>query len=79
MDKDLFFAELAKRWPYQCKILVTGAWVAEEWGKVRPTQDIDFEIKFQDPKARLDAFQKAVDEASRASGLIAQFSTDIDR
>jgi len=78
MDKDIFFEELSHHWPHESKILVTGAWVAEEWGKVRPTQDIDFEIQFIRVNASLEEFQKAVGEASRASGLQAQFSTDID-
>lgn len=78
MDKDTFFKELSRYWPHECKILVTGAWVAEEWGEVRPTQDIDFEIQFLSGKADLEEFHKAAQAASRISGLQAQFSTDID-
>ena len=76
---DIFFKALAKHWPYPSKIIVTGAWAAQEWGSVRPTQDIDFEIQLVGRKTKIEEFQKAVQEASRISGLQAQFSTDIDR
>lgn len=76
---DLFFEALAQYWPYPSKIIVTGAWAAQEWGSVRPTQDIDFEIQLISRKSKMEEFQKAAQKASRASGLQAQFSTDIDR
>ena len=75
---DRFLAALARHWPRPATLLLTGAWAASAWGRVRHTRDVDFEVAGV-PARLMPAFDQAVHAARRESGLEAQYSTRIDR
>lgn len=80
-DVERFFGSLARRWPHRTECILVGGAAAALDGSVRPTRDVDFEVRFggarsaEDP----DAFASAVHEAERASGVEGQFTEDLSR
>jgi hypothetical protein len=70
-----YFTILGKLYPKKCRIILTGAAAGALYGRVRATMDVDFAAQTRDwPR-----FSKAVDEASRRTGIAAQYAEDIDR
>lgn len=84
-DIDRFFEDLGRRLGRPIQILLTGGAAAILQGVSRATFDIDFEVHFKktppgraEMKTGWDAVQKAIAETSRATGIVAQYSEDID-
>lgn len=75
---DAFLTALARRWRQPATLLLTGAWAAAVWGRVRKTRDVDFEVRGVPPRL-MPGFEEAVRAAERETGLAAQYSTRIDR
>ena len=75
---EAFLRALSERWPHPATLLITGAWAAATWGRVRHTRDVDFEVAGV-PARWMEAFGEAVRAAESDSGLMAQYSTRIDR
>jgi len=78
-DIERFFAALARAWPHPTECILVGGAAAVLDGSLRPTNDVDFEVRFggtvsiEDP----DAFAGAVRAAERSSGLAGQFTEDL--
>lgn len=78
-DIERFFTALARAWPHPTGCILVGGAAAVLEGGARPTDDVDFEVRFggsvsvEDP----DAFAGAVRAAERASGLAGQFTEDL--
>jgi hypothetical protein len=72
---DVLGAELSE----PAEAILTGAGAGSLMGHVRPSLDVDFEIRFRrKASVRLKAeLEEAVRKASRRSGLSAQYSEDI--
>ena len=75
---ETFLKALSLRWPHPATLIVTGAWAAATWGRVRHTRDVDFEVTGV-PERLMADFDEAVRAAESDSGLMAQYSQRIDR
>ena len=75
-----FFLVLAREFRGPATIIVTGAAAGALWGRLRPSQDIDFGVRLlgRGP-ARWERFANAVDRAARHTGLQVNYAEDIDR
>ena len=72
---DRYFKVLAKLYPKECRIILTGAVAGVLYGRIRPTMDIDFSVR----TGQWDDFSKVVEEARLRTGIVAQYAEDIDR
>ncbi len=70
-----YFKILGDIYPKKCRIILTGAAAGALYGRVRATMDVDFAAQAED----WGRFSKAIDEASRRTGIAAQYAEDIDR
>lgn len=79
---DSFFAELDRELARPARVILTGAACGSLMGHIRPSLDVDFEIRPEGAGKRPldpDALAAAVQKASRRTGLAAQYATDISR
>lgn len=76
---DLFFVELDRRLSSPVSVLLTGAAAGAIYGNVRPSADIDFEIRFKNKRGRSqdEILQGLIGEISSKLGIAANYSTDI--
>lgn len=76
-----FFKELDRALGAPADVILTGAAAGALWGNVRPSLDIDFEIRLKGAgKAKGPSLlEGAVQKASRETGLAANYSEDIGR
>lgn len=79
---DAFFRELSRQLDRPARVILTGAACGSLMGHIRPSLDVDFEIRIagagkkpSDP----ERLTKAVQSASRLTGLAAQYAADISR
>lgn len=74
-----FFVELDRELARPAGIILTGAACGVLYGNIRPSLDIDFEIRFKGKKTsgRPGLLRRAVEKASAAAGLAANYSEDI--
>lgn len=75
-DIDRFFEDLNRRLNQPVRVLLTGGAAAILMGVERATFDIDFEVALSD--GAWDAFQKAVADTARSTGIAPQYAEDID-
>ena len=75
-DLRRFFAAVAERVPCRLKLVLTGGGAAMVLGGTRPTGDVDFGIVTTGP---LDQVERAIETAVAQTGVVVQYSTDIDR
>ena len=75
-----FFGTLAGHLDRSARILLTGAGAGALLGSVRPSQDVDFEIKLDrsDP-AGWEELQQAVEATVAETGIRANYAEEIDR
>ena len=78
-DLKRFFVELSKEWKHPAAILLIGGGGALVMGGVRPTLDVDFEVKFRSKVSSWDGFQEAVRRVSAKTGIGAQYAESIER
>lgn len=78
-DLERFFEDLASRWPHPTTILLTGGAGAFVLGGSRPTDDVDFEVRFHKPETSWEAFAAEVKNTSEQTGIGAQYAESIDR
>jgi hypothetical protein len=80
---DAFFGAFAARVSCRVKIILTGGAEALLLGSTRPTRDLDFGIVLTAQSAvgeqHWAAVEAAIAEASRTTGIAAEYSGDIDR
>ena len=77
---DRFFRTLAKEFGGSATIIVTGAAAASLWGRIRPSQDIDFGIQLGSRSpAGWERFQEAVRRAVQRTGIQVNYAQDLDR
>lgn len=79
---DRFFSKLSARLPCPASVILTGAGAGTLLGGVRPTHDLDFELRparrsFRQGALR-QALETAVEEVSRETGIACNFTEDID-
>lgn len=75
-----FFTELDRQLKTPAEAIVTGAAAASLMGYLRPSQDIDFEIRFKEKKGRgrgASRLESAVRKAEKKAGVAANYSSDI--
>jgi hypothetical protein len=75
---DQFLTELASRWNKPLRLILTGAWAVVPWTSVRATYDVDFEVNGLDA-ADAEDFGAATRAAGNVVGLVAEYTTDLDR
>jgi hypothetical protein len=84
-DIHRFFEELGRRIDRPVTVLLTGGAAGILQGVKRATLDIDFEIRLRraaagsDSGDRWESVQRAIEDASRATGITAQYDEDIDK
>ena len=77
---DRFFRTLADRLDEPATVILTGAAAGSLWGHVRPSLDIDFAIRPAKYSPRAwTRIEQAIAQASRLTGITANFAEDIDR
>lgn len=78
---DQFFAELDRELGDRAEIILTGAAAGSLWGQIRPSLDIDFEIRFPDSKKSFSPSEvsEAIQRASAKIGTAVNYSEDISR
>ena len=74
-----FFRALGEAWPHKTTVLVTGGAAALLLGGARPTDDVDFEVRFHTSGASWEAFTTAVQRVSESTKIGAQYAESIDR
>lgn len=79
---DLFFKELDRGLSSPASVILTGAAAGALYGNVRPSADMDFEIRFKrNPrrtrKNREEILQNSISEASSKLGIASNYSDDI--
>ena len=76
-----FFTALSRTWKEPLEVILIGGAAAVLAGSVRPTYDVDFEARPGGPSGPEDGdlLASAVNRATTATGVEAQFSQDIDR
>lgn len=75
---DLFFRELDKALGKKAEIILLGASAGSLMGHIRPSFDIDFEIRFQDPKPNKKTTEEKIIETARNVGVAVNFSENVD-
>lgn len=78
-DLERFFQELARRWRHPTTILLIGGAGSLVLGGVRPTLDVDFEVRFHRGRASWEEFEAAVRGVTARTGLGAQYAESIER
>ena len=76
---DRFFRTLARELGRPARVIVTGAAAGSLWGMVRPSADIDFEIRFVSGPANGPALEAAMERTERLTGIAAHYAEDMDR
>lgn len=77
---DRFFRTLALEFKESAAILVTGAAAGSLWGHIRPSQDIDFEIRLAgNNSAGWERFRSAINRTVQQTGIQANYAENIDR
>ena len=77
---DRFFKTLAGEFGGTATLIVTGAAAGSLWGRIRPSQDIDFGVQLASRgRATWDRFQTAVQHAIERTGIQVNYAEDIDR
>lgn len=75
-----FFEILARVLDRPARVILTGAAAGALWGSVRPSQDVDFEIKLADAgRSGRNKFQTAIQRAVEETGIQANYAEEIDR
>lgn len=77
---DLFFLELDRELSSPASVILTGAAAGAIYGNVRPSVDIDFEIRLnrkRDRRNRDEALQDLIRGVSSKLGIAANYSDDI--
>jgi len=74
---DQFFLELDREWKTPAEIILTGAAAGALLGQIRPSTDIDFEIRPLDKKAGRTHLEEAIQKASAQAGIAVNYSEDI--
>ncbi len=75
---DLFFRELDKALDRRATVILLGASAGSLMGHIRPSFDIDFEIRFLKLKADKASVHKKILETSRKAGVAVNFSENVD-
>lgn len=75
---DLFFRELDKALNRRAFIILLGASAGSLMGHIRPSFDIDFEIRFGNPKPDRSLVQEKILAAARKAGVAVNFSENVD-
>lgn len=77
---DRFFRTLAREFGGPATVIVTGAAAGSLWGRVRPSQDIDFGIQLGGRSAAgWERFQEAVTRTVQRTGIQGNYAQDLDR
>jgi hypothetical protein len=74
---DLFFQELAKSLDTPAEVILTGAAAGVLMGNVRPSQDVDFEIRFKQARELGEKLGIIMEELKQKTGLDVNYSEDI--
>jgi len=76
---DLFFLELDHALGKRARVILTGAAAGSLYGNIRPSADIDFEIRIEERRGSSDEenIQAVIREASSKAGIAANYSDDI--
>src|SRR4051812_43548779 len=78
-----FFQDLNRRMIKPVQVILTGGAAAVLRGSGRATYDIDFEIRFKNPRDNTpnnwDALQNALAKTGQATGITPQYDANIDR
>ncbi len=76
---DTFFRELDRALQKRASVIVTGAAAGSLYGNVRPSADIDFEIRIAEGRGSIDEqnVQDMIGQASSKAGLAANYSDNI--
>lgn len=76
---DRFFRELDREWARPAEIILTGAAAGALYGHIRPSLDIDFEIRAKGRKARARdaALDETIRKVSQKLGIAVDYSEDI--
>ncbi len=75
---DLFFKTLDQELGFKATVIVTGASAGSLMGHVRPSFDIDFEIRLVKKNAQVRArLESAVDKAAKVAGVAVNFSENM--
>jgi hypothetical protein len=77
-DIDRFFESLGRQIDRPLTILLTGGAAGILQGMNRATLDINFEVRLKS-RTGWETVQKGIENASRATGITAQYSEDIDK
>lgn len=75
---DRFFRELDKALDKKAEIILLGASAGKLMGHIRPSFDIDFEIRFKDPKPNRKIIEEKILQAARKVKVAVNFSEDVD-
>lgn len=75
---DLFFRELDRALNRKGEVILVGASAGTLMGHIRPSLDIDFEIRMSGRRNQ-KALEDAILHAARKAGVAVNFSEDIDR
>lgn len=78
-DLNRFFDALARRWHHPTTVILVGGAASFVFGGVRPTQDIDFEVRLKDPTASWETFDAAVQAARDETAIHVQYSESVER
>ncbi|MSR78151.1 MAG: hypothetical protein EXS63_08030 [Candidatus Omnitrophica bacterium] len=75
---DLFFRELDKALGQKAEIILLGASAGSLMGHIRPSFDIDFEIRLAPPKVRKKNIEEEILKTARKAGVAVNFSENVD-
>lgn len=76
-DIDNFFTKLSKNYDGHADVVIVGGAAAALMGGVRPTLDIDFEVRLEKSLNGWEIFGKAIRKTEEETGIKAQFAEDI--
>lgn len=78
-DLRRFFRHVASRLPFPVTIVLTGGAEALVLGGIRPTADLDFGVEVAPRwRERWPEIESAIAEASRTTGIAAQYGEELD-
>ncbi len=78
-DVRRFFNELSQGWSQPTRVLLLGGAAALLLGGRRPTMDVDFEVQIPPDQGLWDAFEEAIQEVRKKTGIAAQYAESIER